>query len=97
MAAQDRLPDCPKDKVDNKKNCGIIYDFKCENCDQVYIRETERKLETHIQEHRKEQSCLVPPTTGKICVCVGGHILSRFSLAFQTGTTCTTVLALLLF
>ena len=44
----------PKDKIEKQKTCGVVYKVKCNNCEKVYIGETGRKLETRIQEHRKD-------------------------------------------
>ena len=44
----------PKDKIEDGKKCGLVYQVACLNCKQVYIGETGRKLETRIAEHRKE-------------------------------------------
>ena len=44
----------PKDKIEKEKTCGVVYKVKCNNCEKVYIKETSRKLERRVQEHRRD-------------------------------------------
>lgn len=44
----------PKDKIDDGKKCGAVYCVPCLSCPQKYIGETGRKLETRIEDHKKE-------------------------------------------
>jgi len=41
-----------KDRLDARQNTDIVYKIECINCDQVYIGQTKRHLETRIKEHR---------------------------------------------
>ncbi len=43
----------PKDKQDQEKRCGVIYQMTCETCDASYIGETVRALGVREKEHRK--------------------------------------------
>ena len=40
-----------KDKTYKFKKCGGVYHIQCEGCDQDYIGETGRTLETSVKEH----------------------------------------------
>ena len=44
----------PKDKLEDGKKCGIVYQVPCLNCKKVYIGESGRTLNTRISEHRTE-------------------------------------------
>jgi hypothetical protein len=44
----------PKDKVDKQKQCGVVYEVPCKNCDKSYIGETGRQLGQRVKEHREE-------------------------------------------
>ena len=44
----------PKDKIPKDKQCGVVYQVPCHNCNQVYIGETGRQLGTRIDEDKKE-------------------------------------------
>ena len=44
----------PKDKVESMKRCGVVYSIPCANCENVYIGETGRKLETRLREHQED-------------------------------------------
>ena len=44
----------PKDKVPKEKQCGVVYEVPCHNCDKTYIGETGRQLGTRVEEHKKE-------------------------------------------
>jgi len=35
-----------------KQNTGVVYRLDCENCEQVYIGQTKRNIETRIKEHK---------------------------------------------
>jgi len=41
-----------KDRLDTRLNTDIVYKINCKDCDQVYIEQTKRHLETRIKEHR---------------------------------------------
>jgi len=41
-----------KDKLELKQNTGVVYRLDCENCEQVYIGQTKRNIETRIKEHK---------------------------------------------
>jgi len=40
-----------KDKLDIGQNTGVVYRIDCKDCDQVYIGQTKRHLETRVKEH----------------------------------------------
>ena len=44
----------PKDKISDGKKCGAVYCVPCLSCPKKYIGETGRKLETRIEDHKKE-------------------------------------------
>ena len=46
----------PKDPVSKENVVGPVYKIKCEECDVVYIGETERSLKTRFSEHRRPSS-----------------------------------------
>jgi len=41
-----------KDKLELKQNTGVVYRLDCKDCEQVYIEQTKRHLETRVREHR---------------------------------------------
>ena len=41
----------PKDRPKKTNKCGVIYDIKCGDCDNHYVGETARSLETRFKEH----------------------------------------------
>jgi len=41
-----------KDRLDNRRKTEVVYKIECKDCDQVYIGQTKRHLETRIKEHR---------------------------------------------
>jgi len=41
-----------KDKLEVEQNTGVVYRLDCEDCEQVYIGQTKRHLETRVKEHR---------------------------------------------
>ena len=43
----------PKDKTETSEKCGVVYNIPCNSCDDFYIGETARKMETRFQEHSK--------------------------------------------
>ena len=43
----------PKDKLDDGKKTGVIYQIPCDDCSTVYIGETKRALETRVSEHER--------------------------------------------
>jgi len=40
-----------KDNLDIRQNTGVIYRIDCKDCDQVYIGQTKRHLETRVKKH----------------------------------------------
>ena len=40
-----------KDKEDDGKKAGVVYEIKCGTCDKCYIGETGRSVETRVKEH----------------------------------------------
>ena len=42
----------PKDKTEQSKQSGIVYEITCSDCDAVYIGESGRKLEKRLSEHK---------------------------------------------
>ncbi len=44
----------PKDKIETCDKTGVVYKITCNNCDQIYIGETGRKLSVRMKEHRSE-------------------------------------------
>ena len=44
----------PKDKRDPLSTTGCIYEVPCANCNESYVGETGRRLETRLNEHKKE-------------------------------------------
>lgn len=43
-----------KGKDENRKNKNLIYSIPCIDCDKVYIGETSRMKETHMNEHKSK-------------------------------------------
>jgi len=41
-----------KDRLDDRRKTKVVYKIECKDCDQVYIGQTKRHLETRIKEHR---------------------------------------------
>ena len=41
-----------KDRTGKENVVGPVYKIKCEECDSVYVDETERSLKTRFSEHR---------------------------------------------
>ena len=48
----------PKDKIDKEKKSGVVYRIKRKNCNDCYIGETGRQLNTRVKEHRTELESL---------------------------------------
>ena len=48
-----------KDKTENLKKCGTVYDIHCEQCDKDYVGETSRLLETRVKKHLFRNSSAV--------------------------------------
>ena len=46
----------PKDKPDKLDKSGVVYQINCQDCDSVYVGETERNLRKRIVEHKRESS-----------------------------------------
>ena len=49
-----RLVVHPKDKIEDKHKCGVVYRVNCLSCQKIYLGETARKLEYRIKEHEDE-------------------------------------------
>jgi hypothetical protein len=43
----------PKDKTPAAKKCGVIYNVKCPECNETYVGESARSLETRMGDHKK--------------------------------------------
>ena len=43
----------PKDRLDDLKKTGVIYQIPCADCSTVYIGETKRSLKTRVSEHER--------------------------------------------
>jgi len=41
-----------KDKLDDCRRTEVVYQIECRDCDQVYIGQTKRHLETRVKEHK---------------------------------------------
>jgi len=41
-----------KDKLDDCRRTEVVYQIECKDCDQVYIGQTKRHLETRVKEHK---------------------------------------------
>ena len=48
----------PKDETEFEKQCGVIYDIPCANCDNHYIGETARQIGIRITEHQTKNALL---------------------------------------
>ena len=46
----------PKDKVEKGKVVGPVYHITCDDCDTMYVAETERSLKTRFSEHWRKSS-----------------------------------------
>ena len=46
----------PKDRTAKEKQCGVVYNIKCKECQSEYIGETGRQLKTRLSEHRRPSS-----------------------------------------
>ena len=46
----------PKDPVDKENVVGLVYKIKCEECEALYVGETERSLQSKLSEHRRPSS-----------------------------------------
>ena len=46
----------PKDKVDRLDEAGVVYKIKCNDCPEVYVGETERRLNARYKEHHRSSS-----------------------------------------
>ena len=46
----------PKDKLPLLDQSGAVYKIKCDDCDAVYVGETERVLEVRVKEHHRSSS-----------------------------------------
>ena len=44
----------PKDTITKWNTCGCIYEIRCLNCEQTYVGETGRSLDTRIKEHKTD-------------------------------------------
>jgi len=45
-----------KDNLDIRQNTGVVYRIDYKYCDQVYIGQTKRHLETRVKEHIKNNN-----------------------------------------
>ena len=43
----------PKDPTPPERQCGVVYQLKCKDCDESYIGETARSLKKRIAEHKR--------------------------------------------
>jgi len=41
-----------KDRLEDRQKTEVVYKIACKDCDQVYIGQTKRHLETRVKEHR---------------------------------------------
>ena len=46
----------PKDPVDKENVVGLVYKIKCEECEAMYVGDTERSLQSRLNEHRRPSS-----------------------------------------
>ena len=46
----------PKDKVDRLDQAGVVYKIQCNDCPDVYVGETERRLNARYKEHHRSSS-----------------------------------------
>ena len=49
----------PKDKTDPLNKLDVVYKIQCNDCPDVYVGETERKLNAHFKEHHCSSSPVV--------------------------------------
>ncbi len=64
-----------KDKIDKVKQCGLVYQVECHNCDKVYVGETGRQLSVRLAEHAKE-----------VEECTSHGVRTRSARSSETGT-----------
>ena len=43
----------PKDRTPDANKCGVIYQFSCPECPDMYVGETSRSLKTRFKEHSR--------------------------------------------
>ncbi|XP_052247813.1 uncharacterized protein LOC127855937 [Dreissena polymorpha] len=48
-----------KDKTDKMKKCGVIYHIQCEDCENDYVGETARQIDTRLKEHLTRTSSAI--------------------------------------
>ena len=48
-----------KDKTDTLKKCGVVYSIKCEQCNENYVGETARSLDTRLKEHTTKSNSAI--------------------------------------
>ena len=46
----------PKDKTDRLDQAGVVYKIQCNDCPELYVGETERRLNTRFKEHHRSSS-----------------------------------------
>jgi len=46
----------PKDKPDKESTTGVVYKIKCNDCNKIYIGQTNRALKIRIKEHKRAVS-----------------------------------------
>ena len=46
----------PKDSVDRLQQAGVVYKIKCNDCPELYVGETERRLNARYKEHHRSSS-----------------------------------------
>ena len=46
----------PKDKVERLQQAGVVYKIKCNDCPELYVGETERRLNARYKEHHRSSS-----------------------------------------
>ena len=64
-----------KDKTEDNKKCGVIYEVKCGDCSETYIGETARPLGTRLKEHQSRANSAVCEH-----LCGQNHIIGESSV-----------------
>jgi len=49
-----------KDSLPIGSNKNVVYKLTCKNCDAAYVRQTKRKLNTRVSEHKKDINKTTP-------------------------------------
>ena len=60
----------------------VVYKIPCDDCDALYVGETERQLEVRFNEHKRASS---PATTQSTTSTVSPKPMSKFSTEKVTG------------